>query len=155
MKYGYKIPKDKEELYVRARYLYAPISTKAAVEIAKTIKNMFLPDAIKYLEDVIAHRRFVPYSRYTHVSHRPGTENGIKTGRYPEKACKYYLKMLKNLENNARQKNLDPESLRLVHVKANKGPIRMRYKLIKYDIKYLRKKITHIEVVAKQENRGG
>jgi len=94
------------------------ISKKHAYEIAKEIKGMKLDNARRFLEDVVELKRAVPYTRYTrNVPHR----KGMCTGRFPQKAAKEFLKVLKNAESNATYKGLDTESLRISHVATKKG----------------------------------
>lgn len=94
-------------------------SPKASMNIARELKGMKLPDAKKYLEEVIALKRAVPFKRYNKtVSHRKG---GMGPGRYPQKAAKCILKVLENAENNAEYKGLDPDSMVIKHVSAYKG----------------------------------
>ncbi len=94
------------------------ISRKHAHEIASAIKGMKLEKAREFLEDVAALKRAVPYKRYTrNVPHR----KGMCTGRYPQKAAKEFLRVLKNAESNATYKGLDSENLRITHVATKKG----------------------------------
>jgi len=60
----------------------------------------------------------VPYKRYTrNIPHR----KGMCTGRYPQKAAKEFLNVLKNAESNAAYKGLDSENMRITHVATKKG----------------------------------
>ena len=94
------------------------ISRKHAHEIASAIKGMKLENAREFLEDVAALKRAVPYKRYTrNVPHR----KGMCTGRYPQKAAKEFLRVLKNAESNATYKGLDSENLRITHIATKKG----------------------------------
>ena len=42
-------------------------------------------------------------------------------GRYPVKASKHFLKLLREAEANAEYKGLDPETLRILHMSAYPG----------------------------------
>ena len=101
-----------------ARGYELPIKWKHAREIANAImeRKMKLNDAIAYLEDVIEMKRAVPFKRYKgNVGHRKGMhEFRWKSGRYPVKAAKYILDVLKNVRNNARNKNLNEEQLQRI-----------------------------------------
>ena len=105
----------------------APISLKEAYEIFKVIRGMKLKEAIKLLEDVVALKVPIPYTRYklaiAHKRQLPDLFPKWKTpiGRYPVKAAKYILKLLKNVQNNAEVKNLDIERLVIIHAAAHKG----------------------------------
>ena len=97
------------------------ISPKAAREICLTIKNMRLEDAKKFLEEVIAGKKAVPFKRHKkEVPHRRGLQ-GWYAGKYPKKASKEILKVLNALEANAEEKGLDVEKLRIIHAAAQRG----------------------------------
>ncbi|MCD6324174.1 MAG: 50S ribosomal protein L22 [Desulfurococcales archaeon] len=116
-----------EERTAKAMAWDSPISPKEAYEIFKVIRGMKLKDAEKLLEDVIKLRRPIPYVRYKlGIAHRKGLSNMFPRwkspiGRYPVKAAKEILKLLKNVENNADNKNLDVERLIIIHAAAHKG----------------------------------
>ena len=93
-------------------------SPKHSVNIARAIKGMKVPDAKRYLEEVIKMKRAVPF--FTHrkkMCHR----RGMGSGAYPQKAARYILKILENAENNAEYKGLDPENMIIAHISAYKG----------------------------------
>lgn len=94
------------------------ISRKHAHEIATAIKGMKLENARKFLENVVALKQAVPYKRYTrNIPHR----KGMCSGRYPQKAAKEFLSVLKNAESNATYKGLDSENMKIIHVATKKG----------------------------------
>ncbi len=94
------------------------ISRKHAHEIASAIRGMKLDKARGFLEDVSELKRAVPYKRYKcNIPHR----KGMCTGRYPQKAAKEILRVLKNAESNATYKGLDPENMRITHIATKKG----------------------------------
>ena len=94
------------------------ISRKQAHEIATAIKGMKLDMAQKFLENVAALKQAVPYKRFTrNIPHR----KGMCSGRYPQKAAKEFLCIIKNAQSNATYKGLDPESMRIIHVETKKG----------------------------------
>jgi len=105
----------------------APISLKEAYEIFKIIRGMKLNEAEKLLEEVIALKKPIPYTRYklaiAHKKQLPDLFPKWKSpiGRYPVKAAKYILKLLRNAKNNAEVKNLDVDRLVIVHAAAHKG----------------------------------
>jgi large subunit ribosomal protein L22 len=117
MKLNYSIEPDAEKTS-KAMGKELHISKKHAYEIARTINGMKLDAARGFLEDVVALKKAVPYKRYTrNVPHR----KGMCTGRYPQKAAKEFLRVLKNAESNATYKGLDSENLRITHVGTKKG----------------------------------
>lgn len=94
------------------------ISRKHAHEIATAIKGMKLDVAQEFLENVAALKQAVPYKRYTrNIPHR----KGMCTGRYPQKAAKEFLSVLKNAQSNATYKGLDSGTMRITHIATKKG----------------------------------
>ena len=125
IKYSYQ-PAD-ETKAAKAMGYEMPISFKHAVEICRELRGKKLEEAKKILEDVIALRRPIPFKRYKKkVAHKSGL-NKWYAGRYPQKAAKYILKVLKNLEANAIYKGLDVSNLVIVHAQAKKGRVIKRY----------------------------
>ncbi len=130
-KYSLKV-KD-EERTARAMAWDVPVSLKESYEIFKVIRGMKLKEAEKLLEEVIQLKTPIPYVRYKlQIAHKRGLPNRFprwKTpvGRYPVKTAKAILKLLKNVENNADQKQLDVERLVIIHAAAHKGRFLKRW----------------------------
>lgn len=125
IRYSYK-PKS-EENAVRAMGYEIPISFKHAVEICAAIRGKKVLNAMKFLEDVINLKKPVPFRKYKKkVAHKRGL-NKWYAGRYPQKAAKYILDVLKNLVANAEYKGLNKDELILVHAQAKKGRKLKRY----------------------------
>ena len=102
------------------------ISPKHSVELLREIRGMMLNDALKYLDDVIALKRPVPMKRFNDSQgHKPG--KGFGPGRYPVKVAKAVKKVLLNAKNNAEQKGLDPDRLKIIHAAAHRGPVLRGY----------------------------
>ncbi|MBU4374843.1 MAG: 50S ribosomal protein L22 [Euryarchaeota archaeon] len=117
MKLNYSIEPEPEKTS-KAMGKELHISKKHAHEIASAITGMKVDAARGFLENVVALKQAVPYKRYTrNVPHR----KGMCTGRYPQKAAKEFLKVLKNAESNATYKGLDPENMKITHVATKKG----------------------------------
>ncbi len=117
MKLNYSIEPEPEKTS-KALGKELHISKKHAHEIASAIKGMKLNRARGFLEDVSRLKQAVPYKRYTrNIPHR----KGMCTGRYPQKAAKEFLRVLKNAESNATYKGLDPENMRITHIATKKG----------------------------------
>ncbi|SNQ60705.1 50S ribosomal protein L22P [Candidatus Methanoperedens nitroreducens] len=117
MKLNYSIEPDPEKTSKSiGKELH--ISRKHAHEICSTIKGMKVDDARELLEDVSVLKQAVPYKRYKrNIPHR----KGMCTGRYPQKAARDFLRVLKNAENNARYKGLDSDNLRISHITTKTG----------------------------------
>jgi ribosomal protein L22 len=88
-----KKPK-KTEAVVRVDNL--PISTKKALAICKFIKNKTISQAIRDLEKVSSLRKAVPVKG--EYAHRRGK---IMAGKYPQRAAKNFIALLKSLVANA------------------------------------------------------
>lgn len=74
-------------------------------EAAFALRNRTLTNAKKYLEDVIDHKRAIPFRRFcggvgrTAQAKNEGSTNG--QARWPTKSCEFLLGLLKNAESNA------------------------------------------------------
>jgi len=120
-RWGYSVGWVDPERTAKASGRELRISPKHAREICKTIKGMMLEDAKKFLEDVIALRRPVPFRRYKKkVPHRKGLQ-GFCTGRFPVKAARHILRLLNEVEANAEFKGLNTEKLKIIHAAAYPG----------------------------------
>jgi large subunit ribosomal protein L22 len=71
------------------------VSTKHCISICDFIRGKSIETAIKDLEDVLKYKKAVPMNR--EVPHR----KGMTGGRYPIKATKTMIKLLKSLNSNA------------------------------------------------------
>ena len=105
----------------RAMGMELHISPKHAREICRTLRGMRAQAALTYLEDVIALKRAVPFKRYNrNVAHRHNLL-GWDAGRYPQKAAKEVLTVLKNAVANAEYKGMESDRLRIFHAGTKKG----------------------------------
>jgi large subunit ribosomal protein L22 len=128
-KWGYSITEEEidPEKTVKASGRELRVSHKHAREVCKTIKGMMLIQARRFLSDVIAKRRPVPFTRFKKkAGHRRGLEKAY-AGRYPVKAAKHILKIVQGAEANAEYKGLDTERLRIIHASAYPGMKIKRY----------------------------
>jgi len=127
--WGYSIKKLDPEKTALASGRDLPISLKEAREICKTIKGMMVKEAKELLKAVIEMKQPIPYRRYHgKVAHHRGLEKWKwPAGRYPVKAAKEILKVLENAENNAENKGLDVDRLKIIHAAAQKGPVIKKY----------------------------
>lgn len=147
VKYAYQ-PKD-ELNAAKAMGYEMDISFKHAVEICRAIKGRKIDDAIAYLEDVVAMKRAVPFKNHKKkVAHRKGLEKWY-AGRYPVKASREIIKVLRNLKANAEYKGLEVNRLVITHAQAKKGRVLKRYMPRAYGRATPRFKVlTTVEVVA-------
>jgi large subunit ribosomal protein L22 len=127
---GYSFPvesyPDQAKIAI-AKGVDLPIKYKHAREIANAImeRRMTLKEAIRYLRKVMLKEEAVPFKRYKgNVGHRKELHNWKwPAGRYPYKASKYILKVLENALNNARNKGLNEDRLRILLIAAHKGRV--------------------------------
>ncbi|MFW6230498.1 MAG: 50S ribosomal protein L22 [Nanoarchaeota archaeon] len=119
------------------------VSTKKAVETCKWVKGKSLSQARKMLEDVVALRRAVPYTRFNQeLAHQRNTGSG----GFPVTVCKEMLLLLKSAEANATAKGLNTEALTVEHACAHLASRPMRYGRQRR----IKAKRTHLEIVLKE-----
>lgn len=111
---------DKKEHFATAKSLNLPMSTKQSVEVANFIRGKTTSKAKMLLNEVLAHKKAVPYHRYNRdTGHKSGN---IAAGRYPEKAIQNFLILINSVEANAEDKGLDSKNLIITELKADLGP---------------------------------
>src|SRR2546428_7914566 len=125
------------------------LSPKASVELCRTIRGMKLPEAKKLLERVVDLKQAVAYRRYKkEVPHKRNLNEPWYAGRYPQKAAGKLLHLLEELETNAEYRNLNVESLRIIHAATQRGPgVPRRSPRAFGRSDLLKATLTHIELV--------
>ena len=92
-------------MLLQARGSDLRVHFKNTREAAFALRRMDLQKAKKYLEDVMAHRRCVPFHRFTgcigRTSQAKNENNPSGQGRWPKKSAEFLLNLLKNAESNA------------------------------------------------------
>jgi large subunit ribosomal protein L17e len=108
----------------KARATDIRIHFKNTYEVGRVIKGMGLKVAIKYLKDVLNHKRCIPFTRFRNHTGRTAQakEFGITTGRWPQKSVKVVLGLLQNIVANAAVKGLEEDKLVITHVQINRAP---------------------------------
>ena len=97
------------------------ISPKHAREIAVELRHKGVPQARRILEEVAVQKTAIPMRRFKRdVGHRPG---GIGPGRYPVRAAREVLKVLKDAEGNATYKGLNPDNMIIIHIASKRGRV--------------------------------
>lgn len=140
---GYKYSTELKENMAKAVGVGLPISSKQSREICAKIRGLKVDKAKNFLEEVISFKAAVPYKRYNRsIPHR----KVIGPGRFPVKACKNILSIVKSAEANAQFKGLSIKNLFVKHVSAQKGS-----KTIRYGRLHNKTKKTHIEVVLEEK----
>ena len=96
VKKAYQVKVRDEKKVAKAIAKNQQVSTKYATEMCREIKAKKLSKVKKTLQRIIDKQEFLPLRTYNRkVAHRKGeTKSGVKSGRYPEKLCKAFLKLL-------------------------------------------------------------
>ena len=97
-----------------------PVSTKHTIEICTHLRYKNTKDAKAFLEKVIGKKTPVPFLRF---KNNIGHKAGIAAGRFPVKAAKEMLQLIKSVESNAQYKGLNTENLKITKILANRAPI--------------------------------
>ena len=130
-----------------------PVKPKFAVNVMRAIRGRAVPKAKRFLEDVIALERpvqFVFHNR--NVKHRRG---GGGPGRYPVNTAKAVLEVLKNAENNAEYKGLDPERMVVQHAAAHRAaPMPGHMPRAQGRATAWNKSTSHLEIVISERKKG-
>jgi large subunit ribosomal protein L22 len=118
--YRYSVQADPDRS-AKASARDVDISKKAAREVCNAIKGKSIHECIDYLEAVIEKKIAVPFKRFkTSVGHKSNVSKW-GPGRYPVKAAKEILKVVKNLENNAENNQLQLDKCKVTHATALQG----------------------------------
>jgi len=133
--------KERKEAVARGKDL--PISTKQSIAICRFIRGKMLNKAIEELEKVEKKKKAIAMKG--EFPHRKGISKSGGGGRYPIKAAKVFIKLLKSLSANAAVKGLDTGRIE-IYAKADKAgrPRKPGRKLRKF-------KRTHITLIGKEK----
>lgn len=149
--------KTSEERSAKSVLWDAPVSPKKMVNLARILKGMKLVEAREFLERVAALKEPVPLFNHKRkqAHHRGVAERyGVPAARYPVKAAKILLKLLKNVENNAEVKGLDVDRLRITHIAVHKGRVLKRWMPRAFGRSTPRfKHLSHVEIVVTEEEQ--
>jgi ribosomal protein L22 len=94
-----------------------PLSTKTSGAICRFIKFKNPEEAIKQLEKVQLKQIAIPFRG--EIPHRKGFRGGYSRGRYPIKTAGYFIKLLKSLNSNAKNNNMDTAIIKITIAKAD------------------------------------
>ena len=118
---GYTYRAESGVNVARARGVELPMSPKKTYEVLNAIRGLPVERARRFLEEVVALKRPVPFRRYNQeTAHHPGTG----PGRFPKKVAKNVLVVLRNAEENAEYDGLDAERLYVKVAASARGKIR-------------------------------
>ena len=119
--------------------LSLPISLKTSVEICNLLRHKETKKAKAILERVIKKQQAVPFNVYRKSSsHQRGK---IAEGRFPVKASKEFLQMVKSAEANAMHMGM-PSNLVITEIRASKGPLQFHAGRMRR----IRHKRTHVTI---------
>ncbi len=111
---------ENKEHSAKAHARNVGVSTKQGVELSNSLRYRSTGYAKKFLEDVIALRRAVPYTRYIFDL---GHKRGMGPGRFPQKTAAEFLRLIKAVEANAQVKGLNVSSLKITKLVTHKASI--------------------------------
>lgn len=119
----YNFEPQVESKSAKARGSDLRVHFKNTRETVKTLKGMSVKKAFRYLRDVLARKRCVPFRRYARGCGRTAQAKEFKEtrGRWPVKSVEYVQNLLKNAVANADFKGLDVSSLYVAHIQANRA----------------------------------
>lgn len=143
MAYRYSTPIT--ENCAKAVGVALPISRKESTMICQAIRGKQVAKAKKILEDAIALKAPIPFTRYNDDM---GHKRGMAAGRYVVSACAYVLTILKSVEANAQFKGLSTANLVIRHASAQKGPTAHHF-----GRQRTKAKRTHIELVVQEKKQ--
>ncbi len=152
-RFSYSFQNFDPERMARASGRDLRMSPKHTVELLREIRGMMVSDALRRLDDIIALKRPVPMKRFNDSQgHKPG--RGFGPGRYPVKVAKAVRRVLLNAKNNAEQRGLDVDRLRIVHAAAHRGPVLRGYIPKAYGrATPFNEQTTHVEIVVEEIRR--
>jgi large subunit ribosomal protein L22 len=124
------------------------VSFKDMIMVAEALRGKRIDKAIPMLEAAIALKQSIPYRRFNKgIGHRKG--NTFKMGKFPQKAARYALAIVKNLQTNAEFKGYDSAKVKIIHSQALLGICRPRRKpkgrMTMWETEYC-----HLQIVGKE-----
>lgn len=142
MNIGYSF-KNLTESMAKASGRNLNISPKQSIEICNHIRGRSLIQAKRLLTQSADMKFPIPLKRFTNG---PGHKPGMGAGRYYPKACLEILSIIESAEANAKNKGLNVQDLKLVHIATQTAPKSWHYGRKKRSVF----KAAHIEVVLEE-----
>lgn len=157
VKGSYSVEPENPAKSCKARGDNLRVHFKHCREIAHTIRGWKATKAKSFLENVLAHKEAVPFRRYTGGTSRHAQGKVLKAPgncvRWPEKASRLFLDLLRNATANAEIKSLDAD-LVVSHVQANRAPqMRRRTYRAHGRINAYMANPAHIELILTEANK--
>ena len=121
---------NEETKVAKARGSHLRIHFKHCREILDNIKDMEVSKVFTFLDNVLEFKQGVTFTKYTGgIGHKAMGKNCTKgrsapgnAVRWPQKATKVVIDLVKNAVANAESKGLDTENLLIKHAQANRAP---------------------------------
>ncbi|ORM40507.1 60S ribosomal protein L17 [Babesia sp. Xinjiang] len=152
----------------QAKGSHLRVHFKNTYETAEAIRGMSVLAAKRYLQDVIDHKRCVPFRKFNGGVGRCAQAKQFKhtQGRWPEKSCRILIDLLVNLQANAEApicindalicaqvKGLDVDLLHIEHIQVNRAPLgrRRSYRAHGRIIPFLSHPC-HVEIIAVEKD---
>ena len=126
----YSVKPEVEGKAAKAKGAYLRVHYKNLREVAFFISGMTPTKAKKVMGDILTFKGICPVTKYTggvghHAQAKQFKVPGNK-GRWPQKATRAMLDILKNAEANAEAKGLDATKLKISHIQCNRAPTTRR-----------------------------
>lgn len=138
--------KNKMEKIAIVNGNHLEISRKQSISICKFITNKNPKEMIEKLEKVIQKKIAIPM--HYEIPHRHNMPKGQVSGRYPQKASKIFIKLLKSLIANASQNGLNEKEIIIFEAQTNKAPTPVRGTRMAYGRKKFKR--CHVIIKAKE-----
>lgn len=109
---------------VKACITNAKVSFKNTRETCTTLRGRTVEGCIAYLNNVIEKKECVPMRRYARGCGNTAQARQFNTtkGRWPKKSAETLIKIMKNIKNNAANKNIEVDDLVIKMVSVNRAP---------------------------------
>ncbi|KAJ1440792.1 ribosomal protein L22/L17 [Ochromonadaceae sp. CCMP2298] len=141
----------------KAKGTHLRVHFKHCREIGEAIKGRTIAKARSYLENVLAFKEAIPFTKYTggigrHAVGKQYKACGDKVG-FPQKATKTFLDLLRNIESNAETKGLELDKVFITSVNCNQAPkMRRRTYRAHGRINAYQSSPAHIEIIVEEKN---
>merc|ERR1719182_454665 len=141
----------------KAKGTHLRVHFKHCREIGQAIKGRTISKARTYLENVLAFKEAIPFTKYTggigrHAVAKQYKTPGDKCG-WPQKATKSFLDLLRNVESNAESKGLELDNCVITDTNVNQAPkMRRRTYRAHGRINAYMSSPAHITLIAQEKN---
>lgn len=113
-------PPTGNEHSATAKSLDLSISTKHSIEISRSLRYKSTTLAKRILEDAINLKKAIPFRKFKKDM---GHKRGMAAGRYPQKAAREFMRLIKSVEANAQSKGLNVGNLKITKIISNLASI--------------------------------